>query len=109
MSFTVDEDESNSFLYSQESFDLPTEGQIEETFFKNPMNYKGTKSHGQLLGRFKEILPMLDTQSSRNDLYDTLLDTKKQNMKRHMNKNVLKRQNKNNEEFHSSNIPFDTS
>ena len=43
MSFTVDEDESNSFLYSQESIDLPTEGQIEETFFENPMNYEGTK------------------------------------------------------------------
>ena len=109
MSFTVDEDESNSFLYSQESIDLPTEGRIEETFFENPMKHEGTKSHSQLLGLFKEILPMLDTQSSRNDLYDTLLDIKKQNMKRHMNKNVLKRQNKNNEEFHSSNIPFDTS
>ena len=109
MSFTVDEDESNSFLYSQESIDLPTEGRIEETFFENPMNYEGTKSHSQLLGLFKEILPMLDTQSSRNDLYDTLLDIKKQNMKRHMNKSVLKRQKQHNEEFHSSNIPFDTS
>ena len=30
-------------------------------------------------------------------------------MKHHMNKNVLKRQNKNNEEFHLCNILFDTS
>ena len=52
---------------------------------------------------------MLDTQSSQNDLYDTLLDIKKQNIKHHMNKNLRKRQNKHNEEFHLSNIPFGTS
>ena len=77
MSFTIDEDESNSFLYSQEPIKLPTKGQLEETFFRNPMNNKGTKSHSQLLDPFKEILPMLDTQSSQNDVYDIHLDIKK--------------------------------
>ena len=45
---------------------------------------------------------MLDTQLSQNAVYDTLLDIKKQKMKRHMNKSLLKNQKQHNEEFHLS-------